>query len=170
MLVLLPYKAPHGSIDLVDIERNGRPDVAWVVGLVRVGVSELPHVVDLIVGPAVHTQGLDLGHVRPQLPVQRGAAHAQEDAQAPARPAGVPCLTVRTSVIAGHVLDELLQSLLVARLVPLREGGHGAGSWGMDCSMRASIVSGLLLRFKARSDAGEHDRGGTMRAVEGDAV
>ena len=37
--------------------------------------------VDLIIGPPVHTQGLDLGYVGAQLAVDRGASHAQENAQ-----------------------------------------------------------------------------------------
>ena len=37
--------------------------------------------VDLVIAPAVHTQGLDLCYVRAHLPVQGGATHAQEHAR-----------------------------------------------------------------------------------------
>jgi hypothetical protein len=36
---------------------------------------------DLLVGPAVHAQRLDLGYVGAQLAVDRSAPHAEEDAQ-----------------------------------------------------------------------------------------
>jgi hypothetical protein len=36
---------------------------------------------DLFVGPAIHTQRLDLGHVGAQLAVDGGAPHAQKDPQ-----------------------------------------------------------------------------------------
>lgn len=36
---------------------------------------------DLFVGPAIHTQRLDLGDVGAQLPVDRSAPHAEKDAQ-----------------------------------------------------------------------------------------
>lgn len=37
--------------------------------------------VDLLVGPAVHAQGLDLGNVRAQLSMDRSTSHAEEDTQ-----------------------------------------------------------------------------------------
>src|SRR4051794_7324598 len=43
--------------------------------------EQLGTYIDLLVGPAIHTQRLHLGHVGAQLAVDGGASHAQEDAQ-----------------------------------------------------------------------------------------
>lgn len=60
MLVLLANKAFHDTADLVSIGGNVGPDVLRVEGAIRCCVSYALHVVNLVRGPAVHAQRLDL--------------------------------------------------------------------------------------------------------------
>ena len=69
MLVLLTDVPLQHTIHLVDINRNLRLDVLWVVQLVRDHVSIALHAVDLFRAPGVHAQALDLADMRSKFPV-----------------------------------------------------------------------------------------------------
>lgn len=97
-----------------------------IVDLVACDIAHLFHVVDLLGTPTVHGKGLHLGHVSTQLPVQRGTAHTQEDAQVPRCPPWVLCRAVCASVVPWDRADEVLEGALVAGLLALADGArHG---------------------------------------------
>jgi hypothetical protein len=97
LLVLLPDEALHGTVYLIDVDGHLRLYVPRVEHFVRLYVPDAPHVLakvsilcaawvrapclDLGMIPLVHAQRLDLRDVRPQLPVEGAAAHAQKYAQ-----------------------------------------------------------------------------------------
>ena len=64
---------------------------------------------NLFIGPRVHAQGLDLGNMRPKLPMQRRASHAQKDAQLIMRVRTV-CLSI------GRRMPQRLENKLTLQL------------------------------------------------------
>lgn len=82
---------------------------------VRLRVPHRLHDLDLLLGPGVHGQALHLRYMRPHLAVYARTVHADEDAKAVRRPAGVPALTVRTDVVPW-LPDKFHES----PLIPLR--------------------------------------------------
>lgn len=120
--VLLADIPLQHSVHLVDIDRNLCSDILRVVSLVRHNISRALHAVHVLRAPGVHAQALDLADMCAQLPVQRSAAHTQEDTQVPARPSWVLCATVCAAIVAGDIVNEILESLFVASLLPFRYG------------------------------------------------
>lgn len=126
LVVLLADVPLHCAVHLIGVHRNVRPYILRVVDLVACDIAHLFHIVDLLSAPAVHGEGLDLGHVSTQLPVQRGTAHTQEDAQVPRCPSGVLGRAVCASVVSWNRADEVLEGALVAGLLALADGArHG---------------------------------------------
>lgn len=124
LLVFLSNVPFQNTVHLVDVDRDLRLNILRIVFLIRNDVSRLFHAVHLFCAPGVHAQALDLADVRAQLPVQSGAAHAQEDTKIPARPSWVLCAAVGAAIVARDAADEVLERLLVASLLSL---GYGRG-------------------------------------------
>jgi hypothetical protein len=107
-LILLANVPLQSPIHLVHIDRNLCSDVLWVVELVRHDISRALHAFHLFRAPGIHAQALDLTDMRAQLPVQRSAAHTQEDSKVPACPSWVLCAAVCAAIVAGNIVDEVL--------------------------------------------------------------
>lgn len=60
--------------------------------------------------------------MRPELAMQRGAPHAEKDAQTPACPSWVSRAAIGAPVVTGDGLDQVLECALVARLLALVQG------------------------------------------------
>lgn len=99
VLVFLPDVSFHARVGLVDIGRDGRLNILGVEDFVHDVIAMRFHVlyrssrlafapcavidrfthINLIRGPTVHSQRLNLGDMGAQLAMQRGAPHTQED-------------------------------------------------------------------------------------------
>lgn len=140
------------SIHLVDIDRNLCSNVLRIVGLVRHNIAHALHAIHVLRAPGVHTQALDLADVRAQFPVQRGAAHTQEDSEVPARPSWILCAAVCAAIVAGDIMNEILEGLFVTGLLPFRYGRSHCCRGPV--RLRASLRKRVWTRARMRGAGG----------------
>ena len=98
--------------------------------LVRSRVAPAQHTRHLLVGPGVEVDALDARDVRAEAAVEAGAADADEDADVPARPAGVLVAFAVRAGFVGFEFDKLFEGgavLLAAVCVGGGAAGHGGG-------------------------------------------
>ena len=103
------------------------------------GIMRCSHI-DLLIRPAIHAQGFHLRNVSAEFAVQRGASHAQEDAQLES-PAyqywqtkhASPCMYSRSSLPTLHRFRQLS---LLAHPTSLRER-----TWVPCAAVRTSVIA-----------------------------
>lgn len=77
--VFLADESFHGGVGLVNVDRHRGFLSLWVVYLVAGEIPNLAHIINLLVRPAVHSQGLDLADMSAQFAMNRSTPHAKKD-------------------------------------------------------------------------------------------